>query len=68
MANAITLAIGGIYISTRHLLFASFLTKIEICEISDCQERASSKRFSLCMHPAARTPTGLLRCGLRLQS
>ncbi len=33
-------------------------------QISVCQERASSKRFSLCLHPAAQTPNGLLHCGL----
>lgn|GEM_PF-2489101 len=39
-----------IYISTRHLLFAAFLTiPKEIFQISRCQERASSKRFLLCL-------------------
>ena len=41
--------VGGIYISTGHPLFAASLTKIsESCEVSERQERASSKRFLLC--------------------
>lgn len=45
--------ISRIYISTRHPLFAASLTKIsESCEVSERQERASSKRFLLCfLHP-----------------
>ena len=45
--------VGGIYISTGHPLFAASLTKIsESCEVSERQERASSKRFLLCfLHP-----------------
>nr|DAP03661.1 MAG TPA: hypothetical protein [Caudoviricetes sp.] len=34
MAGALALATDGIYISTRHLLFAAFLTEIEIFQIS----------------------------------
>jgi len=40
---------GGIYISTRHLLLShSWLYHEESCEVSTSQERASSKRFSVC--------------------
>ena len=31
--------------SLWHLLFATFLTEIEVFQVSSCQERASSKRF-----------------------
>lgn len=63
--------VGGIYISTRHPLFAASLTKIsESCEVSERQERALSKRFLLChLHPYPRDPRpGLLRFGLHPQS
>ena len=48
-----------------HLLFASFLTEIEIFQISECQERASSKRFPkcLCRIPPALPTTGLCSGG-----
>lgn len=36
----------------RHLLFATFLTEIEIYQISESQERASSKRFSYVCRPS----------------
>lgn len=59
-------AADGIYIPTRHLLFATFLTVIESCEVSTSQERASSKRFpymsirtrlfASLIHPAPRYP------------
>ncbi len=49
------LAIGGIYISTRHLPFAAFLTVIEVFQVSTSQERASSKRFPLCLCRAERS-------------
>lgn len=50
--------VGGIYISTGHPLFAASLTKIsESCEVSERQERASSKRFLLCfLHPFPLNP------------
>ena len=52
-ANIETLSrfnIGRIYISTRHLPFAASLTEIfEIFQVSTSQERASSKRFLLCL-------------------
>lgn len=50
--------VGGIYISTGHPLFAASLTKIsESCEVSERQERASSKRFLLCFCiPSRLTP------------
>ena len=51
-ADAHAPAAGGIYISTRHLLFAAFLTVIEIYQISVCQERASSKRFQNVCRPS----------------
>ena len=43
--NTTVLDISDINISTRHLLFATFLTIPESCEVSNRQERASSKRF-----------------------
>ena len=52
-ANIETLSrfnIGRINISTRHLPFAASLTEIfEIFQVSTSQERASSKRFLLCL-------------------
>ena len=50
--------VGRIYISTGHPLFAASLTKIsESCEVSERQERASSKRFLLCLlHPFPLNP------------
>ena len=50
--------VGGIYISTGHPLFAASLTKIsESCEVSERQERASSKRFLLYfLHPFPLNP------------
>ena len=58
-----------IHIHVKHLPFASFLTIPESCEVSDCQERASSKRFPLCLTvPPALPLTGPLRFGLRMQS
>ena len=70
-------AAGGIYISTGHLQFATFLTEIESCEVSESQERAPSKRFSKCLcrakssaitaDPPALPLTGLPQCGLQLQ-
>ncbi len=47
---------GIVHIHISHLPFAAFLTKIEIYQISDCQERASSKRFSSCRWLALRQP------------
>ena len=48
-----------------HLLFATFLTEIEIFQVSSCQERASSKRFPkcLCRIPPALPTTGLCSGG-----
>ena len=40
-----------IYISTSHLLAATFLTKIKKLSDFQSQERALSKRFPLCLHP-----------------
>ena len=76
-ADAHAPADGGIYISTRHLPFATFLTVIEIFQVSDSQERAPSKRFLKCLcrakrsaitaDPPALPMTGLPQCGLRPQ-
>ncbi|MDE5998439.1 MAG: hypothetical protein K2G77_09555, partial [Muribaculaceae bacterium] len=48
IARTHMLAVGVINIYSQGIyLFASFLTKIEIYQISESQERASSKRFSI---------------------
>ncbi|MCM1020773.1 MAG: hypothetical protein NC343_01415 [Muribaculum sp.] len=52
----------------RHLLFATFLTPIEVFQISNRQERAPSKRFPLCLaDPPAMPETEPLQCGQQLQ-
>ena len=41
---------------------------LKFCENFRLSRISADKRFSLCLHPAARTPTGLLHSGLRLQN
>ena len=54
-----------IYKSTGHLPAASILTEIEIFQISERQERASSKRFKNMSQPARTTHAGSLRAVCR---
>lgn len=80
MPNAHAPSADGIYISTLASTVCCILDfTIEIFQISVCQERASSKRFPLCLcqgqraeaiiaDPPALPVTGLLRCGLRPQN
>ena len=48
-AHTRVLAVGGIYISTRHLLFATSLTVIEGCEVSTSQEKRSKRFYYVCL-------------------
>ena len=61
--DAHTPVTNGIYISKlRHLLFATSLTVIfEIFQVSERQERASSKRFPKCLGEPNGKPVSLCR-------
>ena len=75
-ANIETLSrfnIGRIYISTRSSTVCSIPDEDkESCEVSNCQERALSKRFLLCLflhpHPTLAHDRASAVCGLHRQN
>ena len=59
----------NIHFHISHLLFATYLTEIEVFQVSTSQEGASSKRFSkCCSYPPTSSRTGSRPGGLQLQN